>query len=404
MKILQHALCLSLAVMLAGCATLATKKEEKLYLSPVAFAALPGWGADNAAAAVPALAWSCAKTLARGTEKSFGVGDYAGTVADWQAACAQVTTNPPPSDDAARKFFEDNFTPYSVSNDTGPDGLFTGYYEPLLRGSLEKKPPYLIPIYSRPDDLITVNLGDFKPSLKGETIMGRVVGENLVPYFARADIEKGAIDQKPKIVWVDNAVDAFFLHIQGSGVVQMEDGTTLQVGYAAQNGQTYYAIGQELIKRGELTKDNVSMQNIRAWLESHPDQAADVMNLNASYVFFRPLDGDGPLGAQGVALTPGRSLAVDRKKIPYGVPVWLDAESPDKTGRLQRLMVAQDTGGAITGAVRGDFFWGAGDEATHNAGIMKSAGRFYILLPKSVTVPPDRLKKSAGFSWPWGTR
>ena len=168
----------------------------------------------------------------------------------------------------------------------------------------------------------------------------------------------------------------------------MDTGEVLRVGYAAANGHAYYAIGKELLKRGALTKDNVSMQSIRAWLEANPQEAAEVMNLNRSYVFFRKLEGEGPLGAEGVALTPARSLAVDRRKFPYGAPFWLDAESPGKTGgRLRRLMVAQDTGGAIRGAVRGDFFWGAGDEAAHNAGIMKSGGRFYILLPKSVEIP-----------------
>lgn len=395
MKVFHNLMIVSLAVALTGCALFPKKKEQKLYLEPLAFSALPGWNVDSVSQALPALAKSCARISKREPAQNFGVGGFAGTMGDWQPVCEKLATAAPVTDDDARRFFEENFTPYAVSDGKSRDGLFTGYYEPTLRGSLEKKPPYLIPLYSRPDDLITVNLGDFKPSLKGETIMGRVQGENLVPYYTRAEIEKGAIDQKPKIVWVDNAVDAFFLHIQGSGVVQMEDGSALQVGYAAQNGQTYYAIGQELIKRGELTKENVSMQSIRAWLESHPDQAPEVMNLNASYIFFRALEGEGPLGAEGVALTPGRSLAVDRKKIPYGVPIFLDADysfAAESAARIQRLMVAQDTGGAITGVVRGDFFWGAGDDAAHKAGLMKSKGVFYVLLPKSVTPPQDVLK------------
>lgn len=386
MNILQKTMVLSLLVALAGCAAIPVAKEDDtLSLAPVSFATLPGWNTDTVSQAIPALAKSCGRISKRDASQNFGVGNFAGTVGDWLPACEKVLAVPAMTDDDTRRFIEEHFTPYAVAGRDGRDGLFTGYYEPTLRGALEKKPPYLIPLYSRPDDLITVNLGDFKPSLKGETVMGRVVGENLVPYYTRADIEKGAIDQKPKVVWVDNAVDAFFLHIQGSGLVMMDDGSMMRVGYAAQNGQTYYAIGQELIKRGELTKENVSMQAIRAWLEMHADQAPEVMNLNASYIFFRALEGDGPLGAEGVALTPGRSLAVDRKKIPYGVPVWLNAESPQKENNLQRLMVAQDTGGAINGVVRGDFFWGAGDEAAHNAGLMKSKGQFYILLPKNIT-------------------
>ncbi|HYD18289.1 MAG TPA: MltA domain-containing protein [Patescibacteria group bacterium] len=291
---------------------------------------------------------------------------------------------------SARSFFESEFTPYEISDAEDRDGLFTGYYEPVLRGSLTKHDKYLVPLYARPDDLITVNLGDFKPELKGETITGRVNKDKLVPYFTRADIEKGAIkDEEKKIVWVDSAVDAFFLHIQGSGQVQMEDGTVLRVGYAAQNGHAYTAIGKSLLEKKELQPGNVSMQSIRQWLETHPDRAAEIMNINESYVFFRKLEGDGPLGAEGVALTPGRSLAIDKKKFPYGAPVFIDAAAPEGEGKLQRLMIAQDTGGAIRGAVRGDFFWGAGEQAAHNAGIMKSKGQAYLLLPKTATVPPE---------------
>jgi membrane-bound lytic murein transglycosylase A len=288
----------------------------------------------------------------------------------------------------ARRFFEAHFIPYEISGDDGREGLFTGYYEPLLNGALEKKPPYLIPLHARPDDLVSVNLGDFKPDLKGETIVGRVTEGKLIPYFRRAEIEGGALaEQDKEIVWVDSAVDAFFLHIQGSGQVKLEDGSVLRVGYAAQNGHPYLAIGKALIERGALSRDNVSMQSIRAWLEAHPDEAPDVMNLNASYVFFQPLEGEGPLGGEGVALTPQRSLAIDRKKIPYGVPLFLDAEEPEGGPRLRRLMVAQDTGGAIRGAVRGDYFWGAGEEAARKAGLMKSKGNLYALLPKGVDIP-----------------
>lgn len=280
-----------------------------------------------------------------------------------------------------------HFTPYEIWGAKGRDGLFTGYYEPTLTASAGDEG---VPLLAKPDDMITVNLGDFRPELKGESITGRVDGDKLVPYPARAEIEDGKLGgNAQEIVRVDNRVDAFFLHIQGSGMVKKPDGGTLHVGYAAQNGQPYYAIGQELIKRGHLAKENVSMQSIRAWLEANPDEGREIMKLNKSYVFFRALDGEGPLGAEGVPLTPERSLAVDRRKIPYGAPVFIDAEEPEGEGRLSRLMIAQDTGGAIRGAVRGDFFWGAGDVAAHKAGLMKSHGRAYILLPRGVEVPKD---------------
>ena len=373
-----------LILLLSSCVTAnVSRKAEPLFLKSTDFRALPGWTDDNAAAALPALQKSCAAIADGNPASAYGPAPFAGTYADWQGVCGKI----PGDTSQARRYFEDNFTPYEIRGATGRDGLFTGYYEPVLHGSLTRKAPYLIPIYARPADLVSVDLGAFRPELKGETIMGRVADQRLVPYFTRADIDHGALKKTPKVVWVDNAVDAFFLHIQGSGEVVLPHGRVLQVGYAAANGRAYTAIGRELVKRGALDRKDVSMQSIRAWLEAHPEQAPAVMDVDESFVFFRKLDTAQPLGAQGVELTPGRSLAVDRKLIPYGAPVWLDAEAPGKNGRLRHLMIAQDTGGAITGAVRGDFFWGAGAEAASNAGIMKSKGQDYLLLPKTVTVP-----------------
>jgi membrane-bound lytic murein transglycosylase A len=229
-----------------------------------------------------------------------------------------------------------------------------------------------------------VDLGEFRDELKGQRIAGRVVSGNLKPFEDRAAIAAGKLkdDEKLHIVYVDDAADAFFLQVQGSGRVQLDDGTTLNIGYDGQNGWPYYAIGRELIKRNELTKDNVSMQAIRGWLETHPAQAAEIMNTNKSYVFFRILEGDGPIGGEGVALTPLRSMAIDRSKLPYGAPIWIDTDPlEDGRLRLQQLMIAQDAGGAIQGAVRGDFFWGYGQQAAEMSGKMKASGEAWILLP-----------------------
>lgn len=375
------------AVLLSSCVTahVSDKKPEPFFLKPTQFAALPGWSADDVAAALPPLRESCGAMAQADAAATVGPAPYAGTYADWQAMCGKLPQDADAA--AARRFFEDNFTPYEIWNGQGRDGLFTGYYEPVLHGSLRRHKPYLIPLYARPNDLVSVDLGAFKPELKGQTIMGRVNDQKLIPYFTRAEIDEGALKHGPKVVWVDNAVDAFFLHIQGSGQVILPNGHVLQVGYAAANGRPYTAIGHELLKRGALQKGDVSMQSIRAWLESHPREAAEVMDVDQSFVFFRKLDTREPLGAEGVELTPGRSLAVDKHLLPYGAPIWLDAAAPKGEGKLQRLMVAQDTGGAITGAVRGDFFWGSGAEAADNAGVMKSKGQDYILLPKTVTVP-----------------
>jgi len=365
-------------------------KPETLNIKISSFEKIKGWREDNQQEALAAFEKSCSRILKKpDATAQFGVGNFAGTVAPWQKICSYVGDAKDYTPAAARKFFENNFTPYEVWSGETREGLFTGYYEPTLSGSITKTDKYSVPIYRQPDNLITVNLGDFKTSLKGEQIVGRIEGTKLIPYYNREQIENGVLaNSNIELVWVDNAVDAFFLHIQGSGRVVLDNGEILRIGYASQNGMPYTAIGKALLNSGALTKENVSMQAIRAWLEKNPDKADDVMNVNASYIFFRVLDvkGDGPIGAEGISLTPERSLAVDRKKIPYGVPIWINTPYPEGTARIKRLMIAQDTGGAITGAIRGDFFWGAGEKATHNAGLMKGKGEEWILLPKEITV------------------
>lgn len=359
---------------------------DRLTVEPVTFAALPGWSNDRLAEAIPAFARSCQKLKALPPDRALGSDGLAGTAADWQPPCAAVAAVAADDETAARAFFETWFVPVAAGNNGKRQGLFTGYYEAELRGSRAPTDRFGVPLYSRPADLVMVDLGEFSDKFKGERTAGRVVDGRLRPFEDRTRIEAGALRGRGlEMVWVDNAIDAFFLHIQGSGRVVLPDGSILRVGYAGQNGHRYVPIGRELIERGVLTKDNVSMQAIRAWLEANPDQAAEVMNKNPSYVFFKELNGEGPLGAQGVALTPGRSLAVDRSFVPYGVPVWLDAEDPlGADARLRRLMIAQDTGGAIRGPVRGDFFWGYGADAEKRAGAMKSAGTYFLLLPRTV--------------------
>ena len=391
-------------MLLSGCSTLGwppqMKPADKLNLKESAFDQLPGWDNDTQGEAVVALQRSCAPIMKKGTDDNLGVGDFAGAASAWQEICQDLSDAVPLTDDEARAFFEEHFVPYEMQGKNGTEGLFTGYYEPVLHGSYRKHGRYVTPIYGRPNDLVTVNIGDFKPALAGEHIIGRVdKDKDLIPYYDRAEIEEGALKKQHKeIVWVDSAVDAFFLHIQGSGRIKMDNGSTLQVGYAAENGQPYVAIGKALVEREALDKNDVSMQSIRDWLEQNPVDAADVMDIDTSYIFFRKLkSGDGPPGAEGVPLTPRRSLAVDRKKIPYGEPIWLDAEDPAGQQNIQRLMIAQDTGGAIVGAVRGDFFWGSGDEAAHKAGLMKSKGHSWVLLPKAPETAPQ--KENPVFAW-----
>ncbi|MDP6897275.1 MAG: MltA domain-containing protein, partial [Rhodospirillales bacterium] len=242
-------------------------------------------------------------------------------------------------------------------------------------------------------DLIASDLGSFDDKWQGERIAGRIDDSRYVPYYSRAEIEQGALrGRQLEIVWVDNAIDSFFLHIQGSGRVTLPDGTHVRIGYAGRNGRRYTAVGRELVAAGVMPLEDVTMPAIRAWMEENPVAAQALMLKNKSFVFFRVIKGDGPIGAQGVVLTPRRSIAVDRKYWPLGAPVWMDTTDPGTRPAmpLRRLGVAQDTGSAIKGAVRADYFWGHGNAAGSKAGTMKGRGRLYMLLPRTaVTNPPS---------------
>lgn len=360
--------------------------------TPAEFSQLPGWDVDSVADTLFALRNSCITMMRVPKVRPVGPSGIGGTHADWFDACEALVRlteekEPPITDAEARTFFEQYFRVWQISDgDADPNGLFTGYYEPLIHASRKRGGKYQTPVYARPGDMVSVTLSHFLPGQEGKQITGKVVDGRLVKYDDRATIaRKGLEGRADAIVWADSPIDVFFLEIQGSGRAQLEDGSTIRLGYAAQNGHAYHAIGKTLLDRGEATRAEMSMPFIRNWLETHPKQAQSLMNRNPSYVFFEEQEGPGPLGAQGVALTAGRSLAVDRFRFPYGAPVFLDAAHPlDGQPRLQRLMVAQDTGGAIRGAVRGDVFWGFGPEAEQAAGVMKSRGQYWMLLPRSV--------------------
>lgn len=380
----MQALYLFILLVLVSCAP-TPQKDAPLHLKPATFEQLPGWKQDNFTTVIPAFTRSCERILKRSPQDRFGPLPEAATYGDWQPVCRKFLSLNNPAPRQLHLFFEQNFRPYAVFAGREAKGLFTGYYEASLRGSRTKYGPYRYPLHARPDDLVMVHLGEFREHLKGERIAGRVKNGTLKPYEDRASIVQGNWPHNDQVlVWVDDPVDAFFVQIQGSGIVQLPGGDTMRIGYAGQNGHPYYAIGRELIKRGYLTKETVSMQSIRLWLEANPNEADEIMNTNRSYVFFTELEGDGPLGAEGIALTPGRSLAVDRTKLVYGAPMWVYTKPPvpQEHAPLRKLMIAQDTGGAIRGAVRGDVFWGYGDTAEYLAGHMKSDGRYWILLPK----------------------
>ncbi|CAK0764947.1 membrane-bound lytic murein transglycosylase A [uncultured Gammaproteobacteria bacterium] len=361
-----------------------------MVFTPVPFPVRRVGKHDRTAEVLPALIRSCAKLTALAPTHPLGPNGMAGTAGAWRPPCAALAKLSGDDDQAARSFLESWFVPHAATNNVKSEGLFTGYYEIEARGSLSPDERYSAPIYRRPPDLVTVDLGEFNDKYKGERTAGRVDNGRLRPYATRAQIEAGALaGRELDWLWLDDPIDSFFLQIQGSGRITLPDGRLIRVGFAGQNGHRYYAIGRDLIDQGWLSRETTSLQTIRAWLRDHPAEAPALMNRNPSYVFFEEVAGEAPIGSQGVPLTPGRSLAVDRGFIPLGVPVWLDAEGPiNKTLRVRRLLVAQDTGGAIRGPVRGDVFWGHGVDAERNAGFMKSEGRYFVLLPRTAQAQP----------------
>ncbi len=365
----------------------AKKGPDSLHLKPTVFGDVPYWQTDNMKDMADAYNKSCNRILKKNSQSNFGGDARFGRTQEWQVLCRKFSKMNQAHGQSIRSFFEQHFLPYKVSDGSNDNGLFTGYYEAGLNGSRTKKGPYQYPLRGRPDDLVMVDLGQFRDELKGQRIAGRVKSGRLKPYEDHKEILMGQLpkNQDKPIVWVDSPIDAFFIQIQGSGVIALDDGTTMRVGYAGQNGHPYYAVGRELVKTGALRKDEVSLQTIRHWMKTNPNKATDLMTKNKSYVFFKELDGEGPVGGEGIPLTPLRSLAIDHSLIPYGTPVWLTTTHPDESqGPLNRLMMAQDTGGAIRGAVRGDVFWGYGNQAEQYAGEMKSQGKYWILLPNTI--------------------
>ncbi|MDH5631375.1 MAG: MltA domain-containing protein [Gammaproteobacteria bacterium] len=337
---------------------------------------LPGWQEDDPAAAWPALQSSCNSSAVRSSP-------------EWAQLCSEVVLIGEVNTETARAFFESRFVARAITTEEGnAEGLITGYYEPILSGSRKRSKRYRFPIYSTPDDLLRVDLSSLFPELANRPVRARLDGNRVVPYYSRRQIENGHRSLRDKVLlWVDNAVDVFFLHIQGSGRVRLDTGDEIAIGYADQNGHPYQSIGAQLIRWGELERENVNMYSIRQWIENNPDRAMQLLHSNPSYIFFdeRKAELAGPLGSLNVPLTAGRSIAVDRNVVPLGSPVWLDTTLPasgaDPEAVFRRLMMAQDTGGAIKGAVRADVFFGRGESAEFYAGHMKQSGRMYILEP-----------------------
>lgn len=336
---------------------------------------LPGWGQDNPAEGFGAWLESC-KTLAKR--------------AGWSSACQAAQRVDSKQAATVRSYYEAHFQPWRLSDGDKTSGLVTGYYEPLLKGNTEQTSSARYPLYRPPADLITVDLGSAYPELKSLRLRGRLVGNKLVPYWSRAEIQAGkGVSSGDVLAWADDPIALFFLQVQGSGRIALPNGDQLRVGYADQNGYPYKSIGKWLIDRGEITAGQATMQGIQQWARANPSRLNELLANNPSYVFFRKLPSGtgGPLGAMGVPLTNGHSIAVDPRYTPLGTPVWLATTYPASREPLRRLVYAQDTGSAIKGAVRADFFWGFGDQAGEQAGRMRQAGEMWLLLPKGVAPP-----------------
>jgi len=310
---------------------------------------------------------------------------------DWKVSCKAAKNLSSPSNIEVIEYLHKHFDLYKAKNEDGSKkGLITGYYQPELKGSRTKTKKYKIPLYTPPHDLITVDLSEVYPDLKYKRLRGRVEGNKLIPYFTREEISKKDYPlQGNELLWVENSVESFFLEIQGSGVIRFEDGSTTQVGYADQNGHPYRSMGLALIRQGELKRHKVSMQSIKAWAKKNKRKLRKFLNANPSTVFFRELPQGlpGPIGALGVPISSERSVAIDRKYIPLGAPVFLSTTEPNSNVSLNKLMIAQDTGGAINGGVRADFYWGQGEIPGSKAGSMKQSGEIWVLLPKKFSFP-----------------
>ena len=333
-----------------------------LTLSPVTTESLPGWRTERHGDALEAFVESCVVLGQRDANEQASPSPLGGKVANWRGVCAQAASLDTNNHPRAKAFFEDNFKAFEVRG----DGTFTGYYEAEIKGSRKRSRAFNWPLYTRPSELV-----------------------NNQTYYSRAEIEAGALaNRKLELLYVDNPVDVFMLQIQGSGVVNLDDGSTIRVGYAANNGHPFVSLREELESQGfDKSVYGASIQSYTRWLKEHPRQAMDVMNANPRFIFFTENQRDGAIGAQGIKLTGERSMAVDLDFMPLHVPLWLETHTtaPNGSSRaIKRMMVAQDTGSAINGKVRGDFFWGSGSGALAMAGRMKSPGVYTMLLPNSI--------------------
>lgn len=373
----------TILLLIAGCPARRNKTVEKerptiqeIELSSADFEELDGWQEDDLATFIQVFADNCRRI---GEIKTPFLDNSRIKIktAAYQRICSDFSAQKQWEESTFRSFIEQNFTPFLIQADGTAEGKFTSYYESEIRASRQRHGKYRWPVYGKPNDLIEINLRDFSPDLPDTRLVGRINGQKMIPYYTRAEIEKNSI-QAPVLLWGDSPVDIHIMQIQGSAVARLDDGSNIRIGYADNNGRQFRGIGSILLQKKLLEPNQRNMISIKKWLENNPDRAIELMQENERYIFHRIIKADGPIGAFGIPLTAGRSLAVDRQYVPLGSLLWLNTVSP----RLNKLVAAQDIGGAIKGAVRGDYFWGSGgDDVLALSGSMNTSGHYYILIP-----------------------
>ncbi len=378
--------------------TTPTVAAEAITLSQVEFTALAGWTDDHISEVLPALLQSCARLDKLGDDKPIGVDGYSGKAREWRAACKaakQIRAGGTSSDADTRSFFEREFTPYRAAStlSTGSDGKLTGYCVQSLRAAKKRGGVYQAPIYSRPQDLISIDLGKFISDGKGRTVWGRVdpKSKSMEHYSSRSEIRQGLLaNRKLELLWADDKLDVLFAEIEGSAVVTLEDGSKVWLEVDGKTSRVYRGVGKILRDVG-TPPGTGSMQGIRKWFAANPERFDEIVDQNESFVFFKKANKAGAQGSQGVTLTAGRSAAIDRAFIAYSTPLWIDTTAPvpnaTTSAAFQHLVIAQDTGGGIKGAVRADIYWGEDAAAVDVSGRMNSTGSYYVLLPKKLTLP-----------------
>ena len=357
--------------------------KKQANLIPVTIDKLTGFNNDDMTGVLEVNKQSCLVFLKLPENKQVGTKHIPMTAGDMKKPCSELQNIK--TTELFKQWLISYFDIYQVLDDTGnPNGKFTGYFEAELKGALNKTKKYKYPIYGLPKDMIFLNSKDWGDIGVDKSLVGIVKGNKFIPYYKREKIDAMNMNA-PILAYGADKTDIFLLHVQGSGRILMDNGKVIRLGYAGNNGHKYKSMGKELIKQGHLTLPQANWDGIRNWINSNPDKADKILGVNARYIFFKYIKADtgGPIGKMGVGLTPKRSLAVDYHLIPMGLNMWLDAEGVGQ-GRIQRLMNTQDTGSAIRGWIRGDFFWGYGNEALKYAGKMNSKGGYYIFLPKTI--------------------